>query len=224
MRVIYEDNHLLVIDKPPNVPVQADASGDGDLLSQAKEYIKVKYQKPGAVYLGLVHRLDRPVGGLIVFARTSKAAARLSEQIRARTMRREYLCIVRGIPREIGTLVHWLVKDGATNTSRAVSEGAINAKRAELSFCRMDTQRELSLMSVRLHTGRSHQIRVQFAAEGFPLWGDARYGAGRPGEQIALFAHILTLAHPTTRETLSFRTEVPELFPWNLFKKNPLVV
>lgn len=224
MRVLYEDNHLLVVEKPAGVPVQADSSGDDDLLSQGKRYIGEKYGKPGAVYLGLVHRLDRPVGGVIVFARTSKAAARLSAQVRGHTMRREYLCVARGGPPERGELTHWLIKDERTNTSRAVPEGTPGAKEARLSFERLQAADGLSLLRVRLHTGRSHQIRVQMAAEGFPLWGDARYGGGAPGEPIALFACRLTLTHPTLRQEISFAALPPVRFPWNLFAFTKIVV
>lgn len=215
--VLYEDNHLLIVVKPPNVPVQSDASGDDDLLSQAKRYIAEKYGKPGAVYIGLVHRLDRPVGGVVAFARTSKAAARLSEQIRTHAMRREYLCVARGALPEQGELVHWLVKDERTNTSRAVSRDTPGVREARLSYACVDRKDGLSLTRVRLHTGRSHQIRVQFSTEGFPLWGDARYGGGRPGEQIALFARSINLEHPTRRQCMHFCANPPDSFPWSLF-------
>jgi len=224
VKVLYEDNHLLVVVKPPNVPVQADASGDDDLFSQAKRYIGEKYHKPGAVYLGLVHRIDRPVSGLVAFARTSKAAARLSEQVRTHAMHREYLCVVRGVPPQSGELTHWLWKDERANTSKAVPKGTPGAKEARLSCERLCTEQGLSLLRVTLHTGRSHQIRVQLSTEGFPLWGDARYGGGKPGEQIALHAAKLTLEHPTRRERMDFHEAPPSTFPWNVYASSNFVL
>jgi 23S rRNA pseudouridine1911/1915/1917 synthase len=160
----------------------------------------------------------------VAFARTSKAAARLSEQLRQREMSRSYFCIVRGTPPMRGTLVHWLLKDTKTNSSRVVPEGTPGAKRAELSYETLESVGGLSLLSVHLMTGRSHQIRVQFASQGHALWGDARYGGGRPGEQIALHAVSLTLQHPTTRERMTFSSEIPTTFPWNLCKSRASVV
>ncbi|MDR3085434.1 MAG: RluA family pseudouridine synthase [Christensenellaceae bacterium] len=218
MKILYEDNHLLVALKPANMPVQADASRDQDLLSELKGYIKLKYQKPGAVYLGLVHRLDRPVAGLVAFARTSKAAARLSAQLQRHEMGREYLCVVRGIAPKGGSAEHYLLKDEKTNTSSVVTAQTPGAKRAELDFERLGSCDGLSLLSVRLKTGRSHQIRVQMKALGFPLWGDSRYGGGRPGEPIALYAYRLRLKHPVTGEELHLEAPPPESFPFSKFQ------
>ncbi|MDR2514107.1 MAG: RluA family pseudouridine synthase [Christensenellaceae bacterium] len=217
MSIIYEDNHLLVAFKPANMPVQADASGDTDLLSELKAYIKQKYQKPGAVYLGLVHRLDRPVSGLVAFARTSKAAARLSAQLQSREMGREYLCVAQGTAPQSGKAEHYLLKNEKTNTSSVVSPQTPGAKRAKLEFERLGFESGLSLLRVRLTTGRSHQIRVQMKALGFPLWGDSRYGGGKPGEQLALFAQRLHLRHPVTGEELRFEAPSPKRFPFSLF-------
>ena len=215
--VIYEDNHLLVTVKPPNMPTQADASGDPDLQSVMKAYIAERYQKPGAVYLGLVHRLDRPVGGLVVLARTSKAADRLSAQVREKTMARSYLAVVRGqAPRE-GRLRDWLLKDGQTNMVRVVPEGTAGAKEARLSFERVAAREGLSLVRVRLETGRAHQIRVQLSHTGLPIWGDARYGAGLPGQQIALWGAHLELEHPTKKEAMGWTALPPETAPWYCF-------
>lgn len=216
--VVYEDNHLLVVVKPPNMPTQADASGDPDLLTTMKAYIGEKYEKPGAVYLGLVHRLDRPVGGLLVLARTSKAAERLSEQVRKKTLSRQYVAAVSGKAPEGGELLNWLLKDGRTNTVRAVAEGTPGAKDARLRFARVGCAGEWSLLRVRLFTGRSHQIRVQLSHAGMPIWGDARYGAGRPGEQIALWGAHLGLLHPTLREEMRFDALPPrDAMPWRAF-------
>ena len=216
--VLYEDNHVLVALKPRNMPVQADASGDMDLLTHLKGYIKEKYNKPGNVYLGLVHRLDRPVAGLVAFARTSKAAARLSGQLQDRRMGREYLCVVQGVAPESGHLRHFLLKDERTNSSRAVPEGTPGAKEALLDYKRLDAADGLSLLKVKLGTGRSHQIRVQMKEAGFPLWGDNRYGGGKPGESVALYAWGLAFEHPTTKEKLRLWAPYPDVPPFDRFQ------
>ena len=216
--VLYLDNHLLVVVKPANLPTQADASGDDDLLSILKRYIGEKFNKPGAVYLGLVHRLDRPVGGVMVFARTSKAASRLSEAFRTHEQDRRYLAIAEGeIPGE-KTLVDFLLKDGKTGMVRAVKEGASGAKQAKLITRPIASKEKLTLTDVQLFTGRSHQIRVQHAQAGHPLWGDMRYGHGKPGRQIALWAWHLKVEHPTKHEMLSFCCPPPMTGAWKLFE------
>ena len=205
IRVLYEDNHLLVVEKPPNVPVQADASGDEDLLTACKGYIKEKYQKPGEVYLGLVHRLDRPVGGVMVFARTSKAAARLTEQFSAHRAQKRYAAVVEGSAPGAGRLSDWLLKNEGTNTTSVVKEGTPGAKLARLSFRTLARGAGLSLLDVELQTGRPHQIRVQLSHSGFPLKGDQRYNLdARVGDQIRLWAYALTIAHPTLKEPMTF--------------------
>ncbi|WP_138294573.1 MULTISPECIES: RNA pseudouridine synthase [unclassified Clostridium] len=220
-RVVYEDNHLLVVDKSPNVPVQADASGDSDLLSEMKAYVKARYQKPGAVYLGLVHRLDRPVGGLIVFARTSKAAARLSDQVRRHALGRVYWAVVRGQMAPEGTLEDYLLKNTAKNQVSVVESDTPGAKYARLRYRVLAERDGFSLVAIRLETGRSHQIRVQFAYAGHPLWGDQRYGRpySKPGEQIALWARELHLEHPTKKENMVFASAVPKYLPWAWFSQ-----
>ena len=218
IQIVYEDNHLLVVVKPPNMPTQADASGDPDLHGTMKRYIAEAYQKPGAVYLGLVHRLDRPVGGLVVLARTSKAADRLSEQVRQKTLARQYVAAVRGNVPQRGELCDWLLKDERTNTVRAVAQGTPGSKDARLAYEKAGEADGLSLIRVKLYTGRSHQIRVQTSHAGFPIWGDARYGAGRPGEQIALWGAHLGLVHPTKKEALHFTAMPPrDARPWRSF-------
>lgn len=205
IRVLYEDNHLLVVEKPANVPVQADASGDEDLLTACKGYIKEKYAKPGEVYLGLVHRLDRPVGGVMVFARTSKAAARLTEQFSAHRTRKRYAAIVEGSAPGEGRLADFLWKDERTNTTSVVPEGTPGAKLAKLSFRTLAREGGLSLLDVDLQTGRPHQIRVQLSHAGFPIKGDQRYNpAAQVGEQIRLWAYALTIVHPTLKEEMTF--------------------
>lgn len=222
IHILYENNHLLVVEKPVNIPVQQDRTNDKDLLTILKEDIKIRYNKPGKVYLGLVHRLDRPVGGAIVFAKTSKAASRLSNALRKREIDRKYLAIVRGVPNESsGTLTHYLRKDRQKNIVHAVSKSTKDAKKAILDYQVIASTDNLSLLSVQLHTGRSHQIRVQLATAGFPLFGDQKYGrnVNRPGEQIALWAHKLSFPHTTTKETINCTSTPPNNHPWRLFQE-----
>jgi 23S rRNA pseudouridine1911/1915/1917 synthase len=221
IKILYEDNHVLVVEKPPNLLTQGDRTGDADLLSVLKEDLKIRYNKPGNVYLGLVHRLDRPVGGAMVFARTSKAASRLSEQIRLRTFGKTYLAVIHGTPpKSEDTLVHYLEKEEATNTVHVTTKPE-EGKKAVLEYALQDTREGLSLVQVRLHTGRPHQIRVQFSAIGHPLYGDQKYGASRnkPGMQLALWAAEVGFDHPTLGSRLSFHSPPPPAYPWNLFTK-----
>ena len=215
--VLYEDNHLLVVEKPANLPSQADSSGDPDLLNILKEYIGRKYNKPGAVYLGLVHRLDRPVGGVMVFARTSKAAARLSEAFRVHAQDRHYLAIVEGALNEPAELIDHLRKDGRTGMVQVVKPDVPGAKQARLITRPLAVRDGLTLTDVRLFTGRAHQIRVQHAHTGHPLWGDMRYGRGEAGRQIALWAYRLVVEHPTRHEQLRFASRPPRAGAWTLF-------
>ena len=216
--VLYEDNHLLVVVKPANLPSQGDSSGDEDLLTILKRYIGEKYNKPGAVYLGLVHRLDRPVGGVMVFARTSKAASRLSETFRTHEQDRQYLAVVEGEFMEELSLKDHLLKDGKTGMVRAVKPGTPGAKEARLITRPVAAREQLTLTRVQLFTGRSHQIRVQHAHAGHPLWGDMRYGHGVPGRQIALWACRLALEHPTRHEQLVFASRPPKAGAWKKFE------
>ena len=204
--IVYEDNHLLVAVKPPNQLTQGDATGDEALLDELKGYIKVKYQKPGEVYLGLVHRLDRPVGGLVAFARTSKAASRLSDQLRTHAMHRDYLAVVENCDTlaQSGTLHHWLLKDEASGNVRAVKAGTAGSQEAKLHYTVLERRNGTALVHVVLETGRKHQIRVQFASSGHPLKYDMRYGQGQRGQNIALWGAMLTLAHPTQKQPMTF--------------------
>lgn len=207
--VLYCDNQVLVVVKPCNIPVQADSSGDTDLLNALKEYVGKRFNKPGAVYLGLVHRLDRPVGGVMVFARTSKAAQRLSDAFAGHSVDKRYIAVLQGTLKEARSLEHWLLKDGATGNVRAVPEGTNGAKRALLDTRPTAWREGTTLTEVELHTGRAHQIRVQHKAAGFPLWGDNRYGGGKAGQQIALWAWRLTFTHPTQKIDMTFEA-LPE--------------
>lgn len=212
LKVIYEDNHIIVVEKPVNIPSQGDKTGDTDMLTIIKEYIKEKYNKPGNVYLGLIHRLDRPVGGVMVFAKTSKAAARLSEQVREKEFQKSYLVIVDGkMEKEKETLEDYLLKNEKTNTSKVVKEGTKNSKYASLDYevLKYDKELNLSVLKILLHTGRHHQIRVQLSSRGHSIYGDQKYGGRGHGKQIALWAYKLQISHPVSKEKIEF-IDIPE--------------
>ncbi|MBQ8161298.1 MAG: RluA family pseudouridine synthase [Clostridia bacterium] len=215
--ILYEDNHVLVAVKPANVLSQEDRTGDPDMLSILKEYIRVKYQKPGKVYLGLVHRLDRPVGGLMVFARTSKAASRLSRQMQTHEMGREYLCLVHGTVPPRFTLIDYLIKNEQLNKVTVCTGDEKKAQEAILHGVLLFERNGLSLCSIKLDTGRNHQIRVQMSHMGHPIWGDNRYGQGIPGQQIALWGYRLTFEHPITHQVQSFMS-LPHGGIWTQFQ------
>ena len=215
INIIYEDNHLLVVEKPINIPTQEDNTKDKDLLTILKEYIKEKYNKPGNVYLGLVHRLDRPVGGIMVFARTSKAAARLSEQVRNKTFKKTYNAVVIGNINKEGKLKDYLLKDEKKNIVKVDKNG----KEAILNFKKLNFKDNMSLVKINLETGRSHQIRVQMSHYGYPLFGDQKYNkTSKVGEQIALFSKKIEFIHPTTNEKLVFELDLPNRYPFTIFK------
>lgn len=219
LQVLFEDNHILVVQKPAMVPVQADESGDLDLLQMAKNYIAERYHKPGKVYLGLVHRLDRPVGGVMVIARTSKAAQRLQGSMQQGLWQKRYLAVVEGKAEANAELIDFLWKDEKTRCSYAVDASKKGAKRAQLSYTCLDYQQELSLLDVALETGRHHQIRVQLASRNLPIWGDARYNPNsKAGQAIALFAYTLSFPHPTLREQMTFSALPAVTGPWQMFK------
>lgn len=209
-KVIYEDNHLLVVEKPQNVLVQADNTNDLDLLTSLKKYIKEKYNKPGEVYLGLVHRLDRPVGGVMVFARTSKAASRLSNMIRMHEFEKNYLAIVEGKVPDEGVFEDYLLK--LENENKTIVDK--NGKYSKLSYKLLSYKDGLSLVKIKLDTGRSHQIRVQFSSRGYALWGDQKYNSkAKVGEQIALWSYELKFKHPVREELMNFKCDPPIKYP-----------
>ncbi len=222
LKVLYEDNHIIVVEKPVNIPSQGDKTGDIDMLTIIKQYIKEKYQKPGEVYLGLVHRLDRPTGGVMVFAKTSKAASRLSEQVREKEMHKKYLCIVDGkMEKDKDTFTDYLVKNEKTNTSKISSKENKNAKQAVLDYevVKYDEETKLSLVKVNLHTGRHHQIRVQFASRNHSLYGDQKYGTRGRGKQLTLWAYCLSIIHPTKQERMEFETYPEKVGSWKILEK-----
>ena len=219
LKVLYEDNQIIVVEKPANIPTQGDKTGDKDMLTIVKEYIKVKYNKPGNVYIGLVHRLDRPVGGVMVFARTSKAASRLSEQVRNKTFSKEYLAIVTGkMENANGSLEDYLWKNEKTNTSYVVKETKKNAKLARLKYetIKYFEKENLSILKVDLETGRHHQIRVQLSNQMHAIYGDVKYHGRSSNDNLYLWAYKLSIVHPVSKEKMTF-IDLPEhVGKWNL--------
>lgn len=221
LKVIYEDNHIIVVEKKPNIPSQGDKTGDIDMLTIVKQYIKEKYSKPGEVYLGLVHRLDRPVGGVMVFAKTSKAAARLSEEVRSKVFKKQYLVIVDGrFEKRSGELEDYLLKNEKNNLSKVVKEGTKNAKLAKLDYEELtyNEETDLSLLKINLHTGRHHQIRVQLSSRGHSIYADQKYGTRGRGKQIALWAYKLSILHPITKEEMVFEDLPEKVGSWKMLE------
>ncbi|MGI6546017.1 MAG: RluA family pseudouridine synthase [Fastidiosipilaceae bacterium] len=219
--ILYEDNQVIAAIKPAGVLSQQDHTGKPDMLTILKTYIKEKYNKPGNVFLGLVHRLDQPVRGVMVFARTSKSASRLSEQIRTRTVEKEYLAVVSGRPPQSnGVLKNALKKDRAANRVQVSSKSA-GGRMAVLRYQHIGSSREggLSLLRIELETGRAHQIRVQLAEAGCPIWGDQRYNeTARHGQPIALLAHRYSFWHPTRKTRLDITAPLEDVPPWDQFE------
>ena len=212
--ILYEDNHIIVVNKLPNIPVCLDSSNDLDLMSIIKKYLKDKYNKPGNVYLGLVHRLDRPVSGVMVFAKTSKAASRLSDEVRCKKFVKTYYAVICGKCKEHDVLVDKLLKDPKTNITRVDKNG----KNSILEYDLIDYKDNLSLVKINLKTGRSHQIRVQFSSRNLPLYGDMKYNSDAIKGNICLVAKELSFIHPTTKELLTFAVDLPSTYPWSIFK------
>lgn len=215
INIIYEDNHLLVVEKPVNIPVQEDKSKDIDMITILKKYRIEHENKKGDAFIGLVHRLDRPVGGIMVFAKTSKAASRLSEEIRNNTFHKTYLAVVQNKLPKTGILEDYLIKDKNNNISKITNKE--NGKYSALEYKVLNTKDNLSLVEINLITGRSHQIRLQFSSRGNPLVGDSKYGNNPNNVNIALFAKSITFKHPTTKETLTFSLNLPNRYPFNIF-------
>lgn len=226
LKILYEDNHIIVVVKQPGIPVQEDKTGDLDMLTIIKQYIKEKYNKPGNVYLGLVHRLDRMVGGVMVFAKTSKAASRISEYIRQKNVKKRYVAIVNGtlpISKDKIELRNYLVKNERLNMSKIVDKSTKGAKESILEYKVLKNfnykNKDYSLVDIDLHTGRHHQIRVQFSGIGHPLYGDIKYGTkvNKVGQNLALFSYYLSFFHPTKDEYLEFK-----FLPSELIKKDEI--
>lgn len=220
LNVIFEDNHIIVVEKPQNIPTQQDDTGDISVLDIVKDYLKIKYKKPGKVFAGLVHRLDRPVGGIMVFARTSKGASRLSATIRDREFGKKYLAVVRGdLDNKIGMMRDFLLKDKKNNKTKIVDIKTEGAKEAILDYEVLDKNQDMSLVLINLRTGRSHQIRVQFSSRGAPLYGDVKYGIEENDWRgnIALWSNEISFPHPVSKENMIFKNFPPNEFPWNQF-------
>lgn len=221
--IVYEDNHIIVVVKPHNISVQEDESKDIDMLTIIKNYIKERDDKKGNVFLGLVHRLDRPTGGVMVFAKTSKAANRLSEQLKDKKLKKHYLCVVNGRPQIVqDRLTTYLKKDEKTNTVRIAPQLEEGAKEAILEYSVIETKNKLSLIDVNLITGRSHQIRVQMSKQlNLPIYGDFKYGDKDHAGNLALWAYELTFVHPTKKENMKFKVCPDFKNPaFNIFKDN----
>ena len=221
LKVIYEDNHIIVVEKPVNIPSQGDKTGDIDMLTIIKQFLKEKYNKPGNVYLGLIHRLDRPVGGVMVFAKTSKAAGRLSQQVREKVFQKTYLVIANGkFENKKDVLKDYLLKNEKNNMSKVVSEGTKNSKYAELEYevLKYDEELDLSVLRIDLHTGRHHQIRVQLSSRNHSIYGDQKYGGRGHGKQICLWAYKLEIDNPITKERMIFKSVPEKTGSWKILE------
>lgn len=217
---IYEDNHIIVVIKPQNVPCCPDESNDPNLLDGIKEYIRTSEKKEGEVFTGLVHRLDRVTGGVMVYAKTSKAAARLAAGMQDGTFQKKYLAVVLGEPKNREqTLEHYLLKNEAKNIVSVVPMATKDAKYASLNYKLLNVSKQVSLVEVKLTTGRSHQIRVQLSYIGNPIFGDTKYGGDKLGKgwNLALWANEISFVHPTSGDTMRFVVNPPEIVPWTQF-------
>jgi 23S rRNA pseudouridine1911/1915/1917 synthase len=221
LEVIYEDNHLLALNKPPGIPTQGAEAGRPSLVALAKAYIKQKYHKPGNVYVGVVSRLDSAVSGVVLFARTSKAAARLTEQFRTRTVKKLYWAVVSGKPSASGICEDWLVKDELRHRMRVADETTAEATPARLSYRRLQSLSRGWLLEVTLETGRKHQIRVQLASRNLPILGDRKYGSREPfAAGIALHSRLLQLVHPTRGEAIELMAPLPPAWrEWGVLER-----
>ena len=221
MTVIYEDNHIIVVNKSSSEIVQGDKTGDTPLSETVKQYLKEKYKKPGNVFLGVVHRLDRPVSGIVLFARTSKALPRLNEMFKNSEVKKTYWAIVKNCPKETeGELVHYLVRNEKQNKSYAYDKEVKDSKKAILDYKLIGHSQNYYLLEVHLHTGRHHQIRCQLAKMGCPIKGDLKYGSPRsnPDGSICLHSRKISFIHPVSKELIELEAPVPEGNLWNGFE------
>ena len=221
MTVVYEDNHIIVVNKTASEIVQADKTGDTPLSETVKQYLKEKYQKPGNVFLGVTHRLDRPVSGLVIFAKTSKALTRLNEMFRAGEVKKTYWAVVKNAPKESeGELVHFLVRNEKQNKSYAYDKEVPNSKKAVLDYRLIGRSENYYLLEVDLKTGRHHQIRCQLAKIGCPIKGDLKYGSPRsnPDGSICLHARRVRFVHPVSKELIELKAPLPEGNLWKGFE------
>ena len=221
MTVVYEDNHIIVVNKTASEIVQADKTGDTPLSETVKQYLKEKYQKPGNVFLGVTHRLERPVSGLVIFAKTSKALTRLNEMFRAGEVKKTYWAVVKNAPKESeGELVHFLVRNEKQNKSYAYDKEVPNSKKAVLDYRLIGRSDNYYLLEVDLKTGRHHQIRCQLAKMGCPIKGDLKYGSPRsnPDGSICLHARRVRFVHPVSKELIELKAPLPEGNLWKGFE------
>ncbi len=220
--ILFEDNHLLVVNKPSGLPSQGDNTGDLHLLDVAKEYIKKQYQKPGEVFCGLIHRIDRPVSGIVVLAKTSKALARMNEAFKARDVQKTYWAVVQNLPQpSAGKLEHWLWRNTKKNVTRAFDNERKDTQKAELEYSTLDSHQGYHLLEIKPITGRTHQIRSQLSAIQCPIMGDVKYGFQQANEDrsIHLHARSLSFAHPTKGERIEIKAQVPKTGIWMAFEK-----
>ncbi len=220
-RILYEDNHLLVVNKLPSEIVQGDKTGDPSLLEAVKEYIRISRQKPGDAFAGLVHRIDRPVSGCVLYAKTSKALLRLTMMVKERQIEKTYWAVVRNLPgHHSATLEHYLVKNEKLNKSFVVDPSRPEAKKAVLDYRLLEQGKTFNLLEIKLHTGRHHQIRAQLAAIGCPIAGDLKYGDTRSlaAGAIALHAYSLRFVHPVSRIEIFVNAPPPQFIPWSIFR------
>lgn len=221
LSVIFEDNHLIAINKPAGALVHGDETGDEPLVDAVKNYIKVRYKKPGDVFLGVIHRLDRPVSGVVIFARTSKALVRMNKMLQEKKISKKYLAILSDRPEEItGTLTHYLSKDETKNIVKAYASKKPNSKIATLNYQQKGELDGKILLEVEPLTGRPHQIRVQLSKIGCPIIGDLKYGATYPlqDKSIALHCQEMSFLHPVGNEPVIIKADVPQIFPWTTFR------